>query len=289
MIFEAIRQINGAALDAAERMQKTRAATIGEEALDTARPAFNAERARNLVTHAETLYESGEEVAESQARGFSDTIENNARLCVDDAERELAEARYQMGKRPVIVRTALGANSCEWCRSAAGEYEYGPQMDKTLAFGRHANCDCLIEYDPGTGKTETVRNYHLGSRNREALLQRDADFFVGRNGKALLARYKDWIGENQMRRYLDRMQSKEAKDVIRADFRPTSFIGRGNTADARKFEKATGLNCGRDGKSHAQKVKDLCRFIEKTLLKDIPENDKIVLNEMLSELEEVKD
>lgn len=172
-VFEAVREINRAALDAAERMQKTRAKAIGEEALGTARPAFDAARARNLAEHAEALYESGGEegLTESQARGLSDTIENNARLCVDDAERELAEARYQMGKRAMIVRTCVGANACAWCLAAAGEYEYGPQMDKGHAFGRHANCDCLIEYDPGTGKTETVRNYHLGSKNREALLR----------------------------------------------------------------------------------------------------------------------
>ena len=109
---------------------------------------------------------------------------------MDDAERELADARYNMGKRPVIVRSCMGANSCEWCLSAAGEYEYGPQMDKGHAFGRHANCDCLIEYDPGTGKTETVRNYHLGSKNREALLRRDADEMqrrrIGRDGQEII-------------------------------------------------------------------------------------------------------
>ena len=171
VIFETLRETNRAALEAAARMQRARAEAYGEQSLGIAEPQFDAQRARNLATYADTLFAEAEdgELTEEQEAGLRDNVENNARLCVDDAERELADARYEMGRRPMIVRSAMGANSCEWCLSAAGEYEYGPTMDKALAFGRHANCDCLIEYHPGTGRTETVRNYRLPEKDRRRL------------------------------------------------------------------------------------------------------------------------
>lgn len=171
VLFESLRETNRAALEAAARMQRSRAETYGESDLGIAEPQFDSQRARNLSTYADTLFAEAEdgELTEEQQHALADTIENNARLCVDDAERELADARYEMGKRAMIVRSALGANSCEWCLSAAGEYEYGPAMDKSLAFGRHANCDCLIEYHPGTGRIETVRNYRIPDKDRARL------------------------------------------------------------------------------------------------------------------------
>ena len=155
VVFETVREIDRVAAEAARRMQVYRAQQYGEENLGVAETPFNANRARNLATYADGLLEH----EATEGGGLMDTLENNARMVVDDAEQELADTRYGMGKRPVIVRTAMGANSCAWCLSAAGEYEYGPDMDKTMAFGRHANCDCLIEYHPGTGRVETVRNY----------------------------------------------------------------------------------------------------------------------------------
>ena len=173
VLFEALRETNRAALEAAARMQRSRAETYGEGELGVAETQFDAQRARNLATYADTLFAEGDgedgELSREQEDALADNIENNARLCVDDAEHELADARYNMGYRPMIVRSAMGANSCEWCLSAAGEYEYGPFMDKTLAFGRHANCDCLIEYHPGTGRVETVRNYRAPEKSRARL------------------------------------------------------------------------------------------------------------------------
>ena len=177
VLFEALREIDRAALEAAAKMQRTRAAAYGEENLGIADTRFDAERARHLVTYAETLYADGEgddgELSESQQAALKETIENNARLCVDDAEHDLADARYNMGFHATIERSAIGKNSCEWCLSAAGEYEYGPTMDKGLAFGRHANCDCLIEYHPGSGRVETVRNYRMADKDKQRLLNQE--------------------------------------------------------------------------------------------------------------------
>ena len=158
LVVSVVREVNRVANDAAQQMQRSRAAAYGEQSLGTARPEVDAHRADHLATFADGLYRDGAEVADPDA-ALTDVLENNARMCVDDLEEALADARYNMGMKSVIVRTATGANSCEWCLSAAGEYEYGPDMDKTMAFGRHNNCDCVIEYHPAGGKVETVRNY----------------------------------------------------------------------------------------------------------------------------------
>lgn len=159
LVFAVVREVNLSALESARRMQLTRAEAYGEGALGVAELEFSPQRARNLAVYADGLMAEDGTLPDSGAEALTDTVENSARKCVDMAEEALADARYNMGKRAVIVRSAMGANSCPWCLSAAGEYEYGPTMDKAHAFGRHANCDCLIEYYPGTGKVETVRNY----------------------------------------------------------------------------------------------------------------------------------
>jgi len=84
-------------------------------------------------------------------------------------------------------------------------------------------------------------------------------------------------------------KSEEAKKVIRADYRKKSFIGDGGTADIRRFEKETGINCGRQGRNHAIKVKDLINQINKVLSKKLPPDDIILLNKQLAKLKEVDD
>lgn len=113
------------------------------------------------------------------------------------------------------------------------------------------------------------------------------DFYIGMNGKALPAVYKDWIGDNQMQERLNLSESESAKRYIRTDYRPKSFIGDGSTADIREFELATGLKCGRNGGDHSQKVRDLIRQIDKLLTNDLPINDRAMLLEMRKRLEGV--
>ena len=177
------------------------------------------------------------------------------------------------------------------------------------------NCDCTyaIRFDDKSGvegydpdkylemyenaegvtskeKINALRRQKIHAQKREAYAkrkgdERKTDYFVGKNGKALSEIYKDWIGDNQMQRYLDEAQSEEARKYIHSDFRKKSFIGDGSTAAMREFELSTGLNCGRKGGNHAQKVEDLIKQIKKSLLKDLPENDKLFLQKMLSRLE----
>lgn len=128
---------------------------------------FRAERAENLARYA-----AGQESFESAADTFSQLVETNSRMVVDDAVRDQAKAHYGMGLSPKIIRKAA-PGCCPWCTAHAGTVAYGPGMDKEI-FRRHKNCPCLIEYDPGNGAKDRqrVENYRF-SQGREPLLKRD--------------------------------------------------------------------------------------------------------------------
>jgi len=81
--------------------------------------------------------------------------ENYARSIVDSTVKTNADFQYKAGLRPKIRRIS-GGKCCEWCSRLAGVYDY-PDVPKDV-FRRHANCGCVVEYDPGDGKN--VRNVH---------------------------------------------------------------------------------------------------------------------------------
>lgn len=113
------------------------------------------------------------------------------------------------------------------------------------------------------------------------------DFYVGSNKKALAGYYSDWIGDNRMNELLGAVKSEAVRGYIKSDYRKSSFIGDGSTAAIRRFEIATGLNCGRNGNSHRQKVKDLITQIHRCIKLDLPESDRQILEEHLDWLKEV--
>jgi len=212
--------------------------------------------------------------------------------------------RSRLGMKAVIIRRQLG-HCCDWCASLAGIYD--PYNAPDDIYKRHSNCRCLVTYKTQDGY-QNVWNKKIYQTQREARVNHlndlrkkeeieskvrsfgnQIDFYVGLNGKTLLAKYSDWIGENQMNNLLSMCKSEEAKKVIRADYRKKSFIGDGGTADIRRFEKETGINCGRQGRNHAIKVKDLINQINKVLSKKLPPDDIILLNKQLAKLKEVDD
>ena len=201
-------------------------------------------------------------------------------------------------------------DSCAYCSMIASA-GWRPATNRTVqgdhAEHIHANCQCEFairfskdldvagdepdklreEYNCAEGNTSREK---INSMRRQQYAEENdngPDFYTGANGKTLLAAYKEWIGDNKMKETLESCDLEEARAVIRSDFRKKSFIGDGDTASIRRFEIETGLKCGRNGGDHYQKVKDLIRQIERTLLKDIPERDKLVLRERLQKLREV--
>lgn len=216
---------------------------------------------------------------------LNEPVKTFAKNVVDRTLQKNVEFQGKSGLHPKIVRRA-SAGACEWCLAVAGTYSY-PDVPHDV-FRRHENCDCVTEYIDG-GKYQDVWTKKVSSQSRvEEIQQKIAnsqpDFYVGANGKTIGKEHRKWIGKNQMKRLLQITESEEAHNYIHADFRKSSFIGDGSTAAVREFEKATGLNCGRNGNSHAQKAEDLSRQINKLLLKELPESDKIFLQEMLDRL-----
>ena len=183
-----------------------------------------------------------------------------------------------------------------FCRCTHGPYyddEFSRQFDKRAY------------WDPETGKTKTTDmmsydewksryvegdekdNRKKAGVNNTTLPIKEIDFYVGKNGKVISAEYKEWIGDNKMQDYLDSVISESAKRYIISDFRRSSFIGDGSTAAMREFELSTGLNCGRNGRDHSIKVRDLIHQINKKLLTDLPKKDRLFLKEMLQRLQKM--
>ncbi len=69
------------------------------------------------------------------------------------------------GLTPKIVRKATGS-CCKWCMALAGTYSY-PDVPKDV-YRRHDNCCCVVNYDPGNGKIQSV---HSGKEGRRAYIQ----------------------------------------------------------------------------------------------------------------------
>ena len=223
----------------------------------------------------------------------------------DNFQKSNTSFRAKAGLKQVVIRKELGS-CCDWCRSLAGTYTYGDEPQEVWM--RHANCRCMVitRTEKGTYQDAWSRKEYENERaarvaREEEILKEQKileekrrrrsaiDFYTGLNGKTLKAEYKQWIGENRMAEYLNKAESDTVKKYIKTDYRPTSFIGDGSTADIRKFEIETGLNCGRDGKDHSVKVGDLIRQLRKALLQPLSENDRIFLEKQLEKLIDVSE
>lgn len=102
----------------------------------------------DLASSAEHWNDVREEVAQ--------TTENFSKKCVDDHIRANAEWQLQMGMSAKVVRTA-SHGACDWCSDIAGTYSYEAVRGRNDdVWRRHANCDCVIEYEPVKGKRQTV-------------------------------------------------------------------------------------------------------------------------------------
>lgn len=254
-----------------------KAAGIGIRPLEA---EFDAEKAQGIIDRVSSQpFEEIKWILNEPVKTFSKNV-------VDNTLEKNVEFQGKSGLHPKIIRRA-SAGACKWCQEVAGTYEY-PDVPKEV-YRRHANCDCVVEYIDG-GKYQDVWSKKISARSRveeiqEKIANNEPDFYAGANGKTVGKEYRKWIGRNQMQLLLQRTESEEVHNYIRSDYRKTSFIGDGSTAAIREFEIATGLNCGRNGNSHAQKIEDLSRQINKLLLKDLPEGDKIILQEMLIRLQ----
>lgn len=183
----------------------------------------------------------------------------------------------------------------------------------------HANCDCTyaIRFDSSTNikgynpqhyldmyygdaidediREEINAQYGYGSRGARLLgikkqseRDRGPDFYVGPNKKALEAKYSNWIGESKRDEYLAIGTNPLYLNAINEFYRPGSFIGDGGTSDVRRFEVATGLNCGRNDNNHLQKCQEMLKYLRRKVLpSNLSPDERSVIEHIVNELESV--
>ena len=91
-------------------------------------------------------------------------VVNFAQSVVDDSVRVNADFHASVGLHPKLKRYPV-AGCCEWCENLTGVYDY--YSAPADIYRRHDNCDCVIEYDPGSGKSKNVWGSQVGQLTRK--------------------------------------------------------------------------------------------------------------------------
>lgn len=114
-----------------------------------------------------------------------------------------------------------------------------------------------------------LKKEQVEARQKRIEIDQKVDVYSGsRYTQVVPAKYAEWIGDNKYRQLMDNAPGEEAKKYIRTAYRKSSVIGDGGTVAIRKFEKATGLNCGRNNNDHSLKVKERINLINNSLRKN---------------------
>ena len=128
-------------------------ASIG---LKAQRPAKNQDRIDGLVEMAAEA-EAYDDIKATLDSGMENFVQN----IVDESVRINAGFQASAGLEPKVIRS-VNRPCCKWCAQLAGVYDYDDVYeDGNDVWRRHRNCDCLIEYDPGSGKRKRVENYRF--------------------------------------------------------------------------------------------------------------------------------
>lgn len=186
----------------------------------------------------------------------------------DDFVDRNAGVASRAGLKCYLVRTEHG-EGCSFCDDLAGEYEYEHRPDGIRA--RHKNCKCTIEFrvERKSGFRSGRSRVDKAARNDRVKKEQHVDFYAGpRYTQVIPEQYSEWIGDNKYEYLMKNAAGEEAKKYIRTAYRKSSVIGDGGAVAIRKFEKATGLNCGRNNNDHSLKVKELINLINNSLRKN---------------------
>lgn len=152
---------------------------------------------------------------------LGEPVVNNVQAFYDEHVRANAEARFQAGLAPMIVRTAA-PGCCNWCASRAGVYDYDRVKDKgNEVFRRHQFCRCTVAYFCDGTRTEVWGRKHWEA-DRKTLEQRKT---YGLESKKTLPA----PSETYVRRQEEKALAKAAKSGI-------IHIGRSVGARALNYE-----------------------------------------------------
>lgn len=101
-------------------------------------------RVRGIVEKA-----TAEQELEMARKWLEEPIINCTESFFDDWNVANAEARYNAGMNPRIVRIAHPA-CCSWCAGLAGDYDYTELGRGTDVYKRHLFCRCTVTFENGS-------------------------------------------------------------------------------------------------------------------------------------------
>lgn len=184
----AISGIDGAVLPNGQMQYNIASETIGKvsgdmtsDVLDVARMATKAANSAagigmNPVTP--NMADNVQRLVEKASSKLWDDVKNEvataaetlSKKCVDETVRANARTQLASGLDPRIERTA-SSGACQWCAERSGSYRYEAIRGNSDIFGRHANCDCVIEFVPGkkTGEARQLVSSGTYRQNKSSL------------------------------------------------------------------------------------------------------------------------
>lgn len=147
ILSETLTQNHQLISTAAEAVQNSlnQQAGIGIKAI---KPKLNKDRIKGLIEKV-----SDADNFDDVAWVLDEPVVNFSQAIIEYSIKANAEFHYKSGLNAKIVRTPE-AGACEWCREVAGTYDYPDVPDDV--YRRHERCGCIVDYDPGTGKTQDV-------------------------------------------------------------------------------------------------------------------------------------
>ena len=115
--------------------------------------------------------------------------------------------------------------------------------------------------------------------------ERKPDFYVGSNKAVLESKYSNWIGDSKREKYLSIGQNDIYKNAVENIYKKGAFIGDGGTADAIRFERATGLSVGKPGTNHTQKGGDMVKYINrKVIVQDLTDAERKAITDIREDI-----
>lgn len=110
------------------------------------KPTYKEEKTEGIINYISNASKYSE-----REKSFLQSLSTNAKSIVDDSVKENADFHFKSGLSPKIIRRTSG-KTCKWCQNLAGVYDYANvSTTGSNVFRRHANCDCVVVYDPSDG------------------------------------------------------------------------------------------------------------------------------------------
>lgn len=110
------------------------------------KPTYKQEKTDGIINYISNANKYSE-----REKSFLQSLSTNAKSIVDDSVKENADLHFKSGLSPKIIRRTSG-KTCKWCQNLAGVYDYADVSNtRNDVFRRHANCDCVVVYDPSDG------------------------------------------------------------------------------------------------------------------------------------------